>query len=152
MSALDNILHHQLGVHKRCARWVPHQLTDEQKGVRLEWCIKMLEKYDSGRSNSTWNVISDDENWVYQFDPESKAQSSVWLFPGQTPPQKFRRSRAIDSMDKVTLSEVWKSWFQRMARCIKTQGWYSDLRITSSCWESENHLKFSEIEDKQISA
>ena len=84
----------------------------------------MLEKYDSGRSNFTWNIISGDETWVYQFDPESKAQSSVWLFPGQTPPQKFWRSRAIDSIDKVTWSEIWKIWFQRMARCIETQGGY----------------------------
>ena len=31
MCAFNKILHHQLGVHKRCARWVPHQLTEEQK-------------------------------------------------------------------------------------------------------------------------
>ena len=31
---------------------------------------------------------------MYQFDPETKAQSSVWLFPGDTPPLKFKRSRS----------------------------------------------------------
>ena len=94
MSALNEILHHQLGVHKRCARWVPLQLTEEQKVGRVQWCLTMLEKYDSGRANSTWNIVSGDETWVYQFDPETKAQSSVWLFPGDTPPLKFKRSRS----------------------------------------------------------
>ena len=56
--------------------------------------MTMLEKYDSGRANSTWNIVSGDETWVYQFDPETKAQSSVWLLPGDTPPLKFKRSRS----------------------------------------------------------
>ena len=33
MSAMNNILHDQLCVHKQCARWVPSQQTEEQKGV-----------------------------------------------------------------------------------------------------------------------
>ena len=94
MSALNEILHHQLGVHKRCARWVPHQLTEEQKVGMAQWCLTMLEKYDSGRANSTWNIVNSDETWVYQFDPEAEAQSSVWLFPGDTPPLKFKQSRS----------------------------------------------------------
>ena len=95
MSALNEILHHQLGVHKRCARWVPHQLTKEQKVGSVQWCLTMLEKYNSECANSTGNIVSGDETWVYQFDPETITQSSVWLFPGDTPPLKFKRSRSI---------------------------------------------------------
>ena len=95
MSTLNGILHHQLGVHKRCEWWVPHQLTEEQKVGGVQWCLTMLAKYDSGRANSKWNIVSGDETWVYQFDPETKAQSLVWLFPGDTPPLKFIRSRSI---------------------------------------------------------
>ena len=95
MSALNEILHYQLGVHNRCARWVPHQLTEEQKLGRVQWCFTMIEKYDSRHANSTWNIVSSDETWVYQFDPETKAQSSTWLFPGDTQPLKFNRSRSI---------------------------------------------------------
>ena len=60
----------------------------------MQWCLTMLEKYDSGRANSTWNIVSGDGTWVYQFDPETKAQSSVWLFSGDTLPLKFKRSRS----------------------------------------------------------
>ena len=39
-------------------------------------------------------------------------------------PQEAIRAftKAIDSIGKATWSEVGKSWFQRMARCIKAQG------------------------------
>ena len=94
MSAVNVILHQHLGVHKRCARWVPHKLTDDQKEGRVRWCIEMLDKYDSGRSTATWDIITGDETWVYQFDPETKLQSPVWLFPRDPPPEKFRRSRS----------------------------------------------------------
>ena len=77
MSALNEILLHQLGVHKRCTKWVPHQLTEEQKVGRVQWFLTILEKYHSGRANSTGNIVSGDKTWVYQFDPETKAQSSV---------------------------------------------------------------------------
>ena len=49
-------------------------------------------EYDSGHANSTWNIVSGDETWVYESDPETKAQSSVWLFPGDTPPLKLKQS------------------------------------------------------------
>ena len=90
MSVLNEILHHQLGVHKRCARWVPYQLTEEQKVGKVQWCLTMLEKYDSGRANSTWNIVSGDETWVYQFDPQTKVQSSVWFFSRRHPASKIQ--------------------------------------------------------------
>ena len=65
MSALNEILHHQLGVHKQCVRWVQNQLTEEQKVGRVQWCLTMLDKYDSGRAKSTWNIVSGGETWVY---------------------------------------------------------------------------------------
>ena len=46
MSAFIDILHHQLGVHRRCAKWVPYQRTEELKGGRVQWCLTMHEKYD----------------------------------------------------------------------------------------------------------
>lgn len=93
-SAVETILHKHLMVHKRCARWVPHELSDEQKKGRVKWCQTMLEKFDGGQSKSTWKVLSGDETWVYQFDPETKQQSSVWVFPGDAPPIKFKRTRS----------------------------------------------------------
>ena len=57
----------------------------------FDHALIMLEIYDSGRANSTWNTVNGDETWMYQFDPETKAKKSVCLFPGDTPPVKFKR-------------------------------------------------------------
>ena len=35
----------------------------------------VLEKFDGGRSNPVWDIISGDETWLYCFDPETKQQS-----------------------------------------------------------------------------
>ena len=92
--SMDRILHSHLNVRKRCARWVPHRLTEEQKRARVEWCHYMLRKFDGGRSPRVNDIVTGDETYIYQYDPETKQQSSVWLFPGQPAPQKFKRSRS----------------------------------------------------------
>lgn len=58
MSVLNDTLHNRLDVHKRCTRWEPHQLNEPQKGGRVQWCLIMLEKSDTGYSNSVWNIVS----------------------------------------------------------------------------------------------
>ena len=93
-AAVDVILHKHLGVRKRCARWVPHALSDDQKRVRVEWCEEMLTKFHNGESKAVWEVVTGDETWVYQFDPQTKQQSAVWMFPDESTPIKYRRSRS----------------------------------------------------------
>lgn len=93
--SVHTILHEYLQVHKVSARWVPRQLTDEQKEGRVEFCQTMLQRFDEGRSRNIENIITGDETWIYMFDPETKRQSQVWLFPGETPPLKFKRSRSV---------------------------------------------------------
>ena len=88
------ILHDRLGVRKRCARWVPHSLSEEQEQGRVDWCNHMLRKFDGARSPRVWNIVTGDETWVYQYDPETKQQSAVWVFPIENPPVKFKRNRS----------------------------------------------------------
>ena len=40
--SLTRILHDSLGVRKNCTRWVPHNLTEEQKQGRVDWCTRKL--------------------------------------------------------------------------------------------------------------
>ena len=55
--------------------------------------------------------------------PHVKKQ--LWGTRYDSPQDAIRAfTRAIDSIDKVTWSEVWKSWFQRMVSCIEVQGGY----------------------------
>ena len=89
--SLTRILHDCLGVRKR-TRWVPHNLGEEQKRDRVDWCTHMLRKFDRGRSPRVWDIATEDENWVYQYGPETKQQSAVWIFPDENPPVKFEKN------------------------------------------------------------
>ena len=92
--SLTRMLHDCLGVRKRCARWVPHNLSEEQKQGRVDWCTHMLRKFDGGRSPRVWDIVTGDGTWVFQYDPETKQQSAVWVFPDENPPVKFKRNRS----------------------------------------------------------
>ena len=89
--SLTCILCDCLGIRKR-ARWVSHNLSEEQKRGRVDWCTHMLRKFGGGRSLCVWDIVTGDENGVYQYDPETKQQSAVWVFPDENPPVKFKRN------------------------------------------------------------
>ena len=106
--SLTRILHDCLGVRKRCARWVPHKLNEEQKRGRVDWCTHMLRKFDRGRSPRVWDIIRGDKIWVYQYNPETKQQSVVWVFPDDSPPVKFQRNRSASKQNgSVFLCKIW---------------------------------------------
>ena len=80
-----------LGVRRRCTRCVSNNLSAEQK---QDGCTHMLRKFDGGRSPRVWDIVTGEETWVYQYDPETKQQSAVWVFPDENPPVKFKRNRS----------------------------------------------------------
>ena len=97
--SLTRILHHCLGVRKHCSRWVSHDLSEEQKWGRVDWSTHVLRKFDGGRSPGVLDIVRGDGSWVYQYDPETKQQSAVWVFPDENPPVKLKRnSRASKQM------------------------------------------------------
>jgi histone-lysine N-methyltransferase SETMAR len=55
----------------------------------------MPEKFDGGNSRRVWDIVTGDESWIYQFDPGTKRQSQVWVFPGDDPPTKVKRPRSV---------------------------------------------------------
>ena len=90
---LTRILHDCLGIRKR-ARWVPHNLSEDQKRGRVDWCAHMLRKYDGGRSPKVWDIVTGDATWVYQYDPETKQQSAVWVLPDENQPVKLNKNKS----------------------------------------------------------
>ena len=55
----------------------------------------MLKKFNGGGSKRVYDILTCDETWIYQYDPETKRQSSIWVFPGEDPPVKVRRARSV---------------------------------------------------------
>ena len=78
-SSVLKILRERLGLHKICAHWVPHLLTDEQKQSRVRLALQVIEKYDKCDPRHLGEIVAGDETWIYHFQPDSKAENKVWV-------------------------------------------------------------------------
>jgi hypothetical protein len=84
-----------LGMRKISAKMVPQILTHDQKRCRLHISSALLrnaEMFD--------RVITSDETWCFQYDPETKRQSTQWKTKNSPRPKKARMFR---SQVKITL-------------------------------------------------
>jgi len=72
---------------------VPHLLTDDQKENRVEISQEMLANAN-GNENFLKNIITGDETWVYEYDIETKMQSSQWMGKGSPRPKKGQMSQS----------------------------------------------------------
>ncbi|GFU49786.1 hypothetical protein NPIL_465461 [Nephila pilipes] len=54
----------------------------------------MLEKYIQGISKAVYNIYTGDESWIYAYEPETKQQSTVWVFQDEAKPTKVVRGRS----------------------------------------------------------
>ena len=68
------ILTKDLDMRKVCAKMVPTELTEEQKQRRVTICQDLLERQDDILDC----VITGNETWFYQYDPETRQQSAQW--------------------------------------------------------------------------
>ena len=77
------IITEDLDMRKVCANVVPKEITQEQKQRKVTICQDFLERQDDilGR------VITADETWVYQYDPETKRQIAQWKTANSTRPK-----------------------------------------------------------------
>ena len=84
---VHQILTQELAMRKVCAKIVPKNLTIEQKDNRKDMCLHLLERIQSDR-NFLENVITGDESWIFEYDPETKRQSKEWHTSASPRPKK----------------------------------------------------------------
>ncbi|KAJ4447653.1 hypothetical protein ANN_09660 [Periplaneta americana] len=77
---VHTIVRDDLGKQKICSRFVPHKLTDEQKAKWMETSGDFISMCDQDPLLLK-TIVTGDETWYYQFDPESKRQSMSWCSP-----------------------------------------------------------------------
>ncbi|UYV73034.1 K02A2.6-like [Cordylochernes scorpioides] len=82
-TTIGRIATKDLKLKKTPAKFIPRFLTNEQKLCRLATCENMLEMT---RTDPEWKdkIITGDETWVYDYDPETKRQYAEWRGQGQT--------------------------------------------------------------------
>ncbi|KAL4136294.1 hypothetical protein QTP88_007842 [Uroleucon formosanum] len=96
------ILTDDLSMKKLCANIVPKNLLTEQKHVQMSISQDCLEQVEADPTLLD-RVITGDESWYFQYDPETKRQSQQWLSPGAARPKKARMSKSSENDDDLFL-------------------------------------------------
>lgn len=92
--AVHTIIHEHLNLSKKSARWVPRILTPDHKRRRVDFCRQFLTAFRNGESSNMKMILTGDETWLYNHDPETKQQSMEWSSVGAAPPTKALRARS----------------------------------------------------------
>ena len=102
-----------LNMRRISARFVPRQLSDDQKAFDVSVCREFKQQARDD-PNFISNIITGDETWVYVYDPETKQQSSKWNLPNSPRPKKERQVRSnVKSMLIFFFSPTSKTLYTR---------------------------------------
>jgi hypothetical protein len=80
-------------------KFVPQLLANDQKQRRENLCLELREKANEDPTFIS-KIITGDENWIYDYDPEMKQHSLQWKSP-QSP--RAKKSWQVRSSTKSML-------------------------------------------------
>ncbi len=83
-----NVLHQDLGLEKKSARWVPKLLSEEQKQERIRVCSDFIAAVHRRSKAMLDAIVTMDKTMDHT--PETKKQSKQWIPRGQPGPLKAR--------------------------------------------------------------
>jgi len=87
-----------LDMRKVWAKMIPKNLTTEQKANRSDVCLDLLDRLEMEPEFFS-RVITGDESWILEYDPETKPQSREWHTAKSLRPKKARMNKSkIKSM------------------------------------------------------
>ena len=89
----QRILADELNMRRIAAKFVPCLLNNDQRDHRVQACTK-VQKAVRHDPNFLSRAITGDESWLYNYDPETKQQSSQWKTPSSPWPKKARQVRS----------------------------------------------------------
>ncbi|KAG5316656.1 SETMR methyltransferase, partial [Acromyrmex insinuator] len=72
-----SILQEDLGKTKVCAKFVPHTLRSDQKSARINYSRDIVAAAENN-PNFLKSIVTGNETWCFQYDPETKRQSAEW--------------------------------------------------------------------------
>ena len=130
-------------MRKICAKLVPKNLSVEQKANRLEICQDLLGRLEI-EPNFLNKVITGDESWVFDYDPETK-QSEEWHAKSSPRPKKARMSRSkvkiMIIVFSTTVALCAKNLYHQDRQLITPSTKMSWNDFENGCSESEGTLQ-----------
>ncbi|GBP82491.1 Histone-lysine N-methyltransferase SETMAR [Eumeta japonica] len=103
---VGEIIHEHMNMKKISARWVPKMLTPFDKQRRLQTSKDFLEFVEDNIDEICDRIVTVDETWVRQYNPESKQESMQWTKKEERPPKKFKVQK---SASKLMATIFWDS-------------------------------------------
>ncbi len=89
VGTIHRILHEDLGLEKKSARWVPKLLSQDQKIQRVKDCRDFAAVHRHSFAMLD-NIVTMGETMVSYHTPETKKQSKQWIAKGKPGPIKAR--------------------------------------------------------------
>ena len=97
VGTVHKIIREELKMRKICAKFVPRVLREDQKE---RCCHDSREKVELINSDPAilGALLTNDESWIYCYDPETKRQSSQWKHAGSPRPKKAGQSKSTHNL------------------------------------------------------
>ena len=92
-SIVHDVLKNNLQMRKVSAKLVPKNLTVQQNDNRKDICTDFIERIEQD-PNFLKSIITGDESWIFEYDPETKRQSLEWHTANSPRPKKARMSKS----------------------------------------------------------
>ncbi|XP_067667528.1 histone-lysine N-methyltransferase SETMAR-like [Haliotis asinina] len=86
VGSVEKIIHDHLGMCKVSARWVPRNLSAQDRHQRTQSCTELLDLYNADEARFLSCLVTGDETWIHHWDRETKLKSLQWKHPS-SPPQ-----------------------------------------------------------------
>lgn len=99
-ATIKKILTEHLHMTKMNCRWIPHQLTESLRQIRVETAKEMLSFFENASDRDLNNLYTEDETWIY-FDNPHK---SMWVL-NSDPPLTFPKPNIASK--KVMIAVFW---------------------------------------------
>ncbi|GFW46844.1 protein GVQW3 [Trichonephila clavipes] len=90
---VHGIVTEDLQIRKVCAKLVPKVLTQDQKELRVLCCQELLD-LNQNKPDFLNSVVTGDESWMFEYDPEPKRQNCEWHTKSSPCPKKVRMSKS----------------------------------------------------------
>jgi len=94
-ASVFRILTQILQKRKVAEKWVPHQLSEEQKAARKRVAEELLRRYEAEGEQFLSRIVAVDETWILYSEPQLISQSSQWKHATSLRPKKLKPMRIM---------------------------------------------------------
>ena len=91
-TSVVKIMKEELNVKKLRAIGIPHQLKDQEKFRRMEWCIEMLHRFQQNKQGFADSVYTGDETYLF-FETVYLGTEKKWMYPDEDYPKQVKFSK-----------------------------------------------------------